>query len=132
MIDSLPYKEGSNEQNTSYLIPKMGFSLELTSSLVLAAAFIAAVAATGADHDTFQVKPFKIDLTAEIPRLKSLVANSRLPTKALYPDGGSGERGIELDVLQELRTDWLSKFDWEAEQAELNTSVLAHFPLTLM
>ncbi|KAJ7785597.1 Alpha/Beta hydrolase protein [Mycena olivaceomarginata] len=51
----------------------------------------------------------------------SLVANSRLPAKALYPDGGSGERGIELDVLQELRTDWLTKFDWEAQQAELNT-----------
>ncbi|KAJ6593146.1 Alpha/Beta hydrolase protein [Mycena capillaripes] len=98
----------------------MGFSLHLRSSLVLVAVFTAAVATTGANHDSFQVKSFKIDLTAEIPRLKSLVANSRLPAKALYPDGGSGERGIELDVLQELRTDWLTKFDWEAQQAELN------------
>lgn len=110
----------------------MGFSLGLRSSLVLVAAFTAAVAVTGANRDSFQVKSFKIDLTAEIPRLKSLVANSRLPAKALYPDGGSGERGIELDVLQELRTDWLTKFDWEAQQAELNTSVLVHFPLTFM
>ncbi|KAJ6585740.1 Alpha/Beta hydrolase protein [Mycena capillaripes] len=73
-------------------------------------------------NDSFQVKPFKIDLTAKIPRLKSLVNNNRLPDTILYPDGGrgSGAKGIELDVLQELRTDWLTKFDWEAQQAELN------------
>ncbi|KAF7345580.1 Epoxide hydrolase domain protein [Mycena venus] len=99
----------------------MGFSLNLRSSLVLVAAFTAAIAATGANHDAFQVKAFKIDLTAQIPRLQSLVANSRLPAKELYPDSGSGERGIELDVLQELQTDWLTEFDWEAQQADLNT-----------
>ncbi|KAJ6585638.1 Alpha/Beta hydrolase protein [Mycena capillaripes] len=98
----------------------MGFSLNLTSCLVIATAFTTAVAATGATNDSFQVKPFRIDLAAEVPRLKSLVNNSRLPTKTLYPDGGSDERGIELDALQELRTDWLTKFNWEAQQAELN------------
>ncbi|KAJ7044773.1 epoxide hydrolase N terminus-domain-containing protein [Mycena alexandri] len=92
----------------------MGFYLHL-SSLVLFAAFTTSGAATD-----FQVKPFKVDLTAQIPRL-----TSRLPAKTLYSDrdGGSGEWGIELDVLQELRTDWLMNFDWEAQWAELNTSL---------
>ncbi|KAJ6588195.1 epoxide hydrolase N terminus-domain-containing protein [Mycena capillaripes] len=38
----------------------------------------------------------------------------------LYPDDGSGEKGIELDVLRELQTEWVTTFDWEAQQAKLN------------
>ncbi|KAJ6507204.1 Alpha/Beta hydrolase protein [Mycena vitilis] len=68
--------------------------------------------------DSFNVKPFTIDLTSEVPRLKSLVNNTRLPEKALYPTFGP-EHGIELDFLRELQSDWLD-FDWEAQQAELN------------
>ncbi|KAJ7680814.1 epoxide hydrolase 1 [Mycena polygramma] len=88
----------------------------LIACLVVVNAF---TAAAGAISDSFDVKPFKIDLTAGIPRLKSLVENTRLPDKALYPDVG-GEHGIEPDVLRELRSDWLTSFDWEAQQAELN------------
>jgi len=47
------------------------------------------------------------------------VNSTRLPVKALYPDA-SAEKGIELETLRELRTDWLTKFDWETQQAELN------------
>ncbi|KAJ7802923.1 hypothetical protein B0H14DRAFT_2613881 [Mycena olivaceomarginata] len=43
-------------------------------------------------------QPFKIDLTGEIPRLRSLVNNTRLPDKTLDPDAGQ-EKGIELDFL---------------------------------
>ncbi|KAJ6594576.1 Alpha/Beta hydrolase protein [Mycena capillaripes] len=87
---------------------------------MIASAFTTVVAVAGATNNSFNVKPFKIDLTSEIPRLKSLVNNSRLPAQALYPDGGSGEKGIELDALRELQTEWLTTFDWEEQQAELN------------
>ncbi|KAJ7761013.1 Alpha/Beta hydrolase protein [Mycena metata] len=69
--------------------------------------------------DTFSVKPFKINLSGEVPRLNSLVNNSRLPAGALYPGVGQ-EKGIEFDFLHELKTEWLTTFDWETQQAELN------------
>ncbi|KAJ7045988.1 Alpha/Beta hydrolase protein [Mycena alexandri] len=67
----------------------------------------------------FNLKPFKIDLGGEIPRLKTLVNNSRLPAKALYSNVGQ-EKGIELDFLRELQTEWSTSFEWETQQAELN------------
>ncbi|KAJ6594431.1 Alpha/Beta hydrolase protein [Mycena capillaripes] len=97
----------------------MRHSLNLKARFAVVTLLATAFAAAG-NTKSFSVKPFKIDLTSEIPRLKSLVNNSRLPAKALYPDGGSGEKGIELDVLRELRADWLTSFDWELQQAELN------------
>ncbi|KAJ7931181.1 Alpha/Beta hydrolase protein [Mycena leptocephala] len=69
----------------------------------------------------FNVQPFKIDLSSKIPRLNALVNNTLLPTKPLYPDVGP-DKGIELDFLSELRSEWLgsSSFDWDTQQAELN------------
>ncbi|KAJ7933783.1 Alpha/Beta hydrolase protein [Mycena leptocephala] len=96
----------------------MGLSLNLAACLIVTTAFTTTLAADTAKN-SFNLKPFKIDLASEIPRLKSVVNNTRLPAKALYPNA-SPEKGIGLDVLQELRTDWLTKFDWEAQQAELN------------
>jgi hypothetical protein len=61
---------------------------------------------------------------SEIPRLKSLLNNTRLPAKALYSDAAP-QKGIELDVLRDLKTEWSTTFDWEAQQAELNQSVLS-------
>ncbi|KAJ7761029.1 Alpha/Beta hydrolase protein [Mycena metata] len=60
-----------------------------------------------------------IDLSAEVPRLKFLVNNTRLPAKALYPSVGE-EEGTGLEFLRDLQTQWLTSFDWEAQQAELN------------
>jgi hypothetical protein len=90
----------------------------LVAHLVAAIPFIVTFVEAGGYGSTFNLKPFKIDLTDKIPRLRSLVNYTRLPDKSLYPDAGS-EEGIELDVLRELRRDWLTKFDWEAQQAEL-------------
>ncbi|KAJ7849806.1 Alpha/Beta hydrolase protein [Mycena olivaceomarginata] len=74
--------------------------------------------------NAFAVKPFRIDLGSEIPRLKSLVKNTRLPAKDLYPgDVGSDKisyKGLSLDSLRGLKTDWVENFDWETQQAELN------------
>ncbi|KAJ7347073.1 Alpha/Beta hydrolase protein [Mycena albidolilacea] len=71
------------------------------------------------DSSKFKLQPFRIDLGGEIPRLKSLLNNTRLPAKALYSDAGP-QKGIELDVLRDLKTEWSTTFDWEAQQAELN------------
>ncbi|KAJ7184630.1 epoxide hydrolase 1 [Mycena filopes] len=98
----------------------MIFPLNLVAALTVAAAV---VASTTADSD-FNVKPFKIDLGSKIPRLKFLVENTRLPAQSLYPSVGP-EKGVELDFLRELRTEWVTSFDWEAQEAALN--VLHHF-----
>ncbi|KAJ7497713.1 Alpha/Beta hydrolase protein [Mycena latifolia] len=88
--------------------------------LPLVAAFTATwVDASSAANTTFNVKPFKIDLSSRIPHLKDLVRNTLLPAKALYPNAGL-DKGIELDFLRELQTEWVETFDWEAQQAELN------------
>ncbi|KAJ7499841.1 Alpha/Beta hydrolase protein [Mycena latifolia] len=87
-------------------------------SLVATAAFIAVADASAANH-TFNLKPFNVDLSNKFTRLKNLVQNTRLPAKALYPNVGP-DKGIELDFLRELQTDWVETFDWDAQQAELN------------
>ncbi|KAJ7468280.1 Alpha/Beta hydrolase protein [Mycena galericulata] len=74
---------------------------------------------TSAVNSSFDVKPFRIDLGSEIPHLVSLVQNTRLPATALYPTAGD-DQGLELDVLRELKTDWLEHFDWATQQEELN------------
>jgi hypothetical protein len=48
----------------------------------------------------------------------ALVNNTRLPAEPLYPVGQ--EKGIDLDVLKDLRSNWLHTFDWETQQTELN------------
>ncbi|KAJ7661641.1 Alpha/Beta hydrolase protein [Mycena rosella] len=92
----------------------MFFALSIVSVLVATT-----VAASGAANDTFNLKPFKIDLSSKIPRLTELVRNTRLPEKALYPEAGQG-KGIQLDFLRELQTEWVESFDWDAQQTELN------------
>ncbi|KAJ7205254.1 Alpha/Beta hydrolase protein, partial [Mycena pura] len=75
---------------------------------------------TGAHADaTFGLKPFKIDLASKVPHLKTLLTQTRLPAKTTHPDLGP-EKGIELDVLTGLKEEWLTSYDWDAEQAKLN------------
>ncbi|KAJ7162069.1 Alpha/Beta hydrolase protein, partial [Mycena filopes] len=88
----------------------------LKIALIGATAFMAGLVAA---NTTFIVKPFEVDLSSEIPRLKFLVNNTRLPAKALYPSVGE-EEGTGLEFLRELQTEWLTTYDWEAQQAELN------------
>ncbi|KAJ7628065.1 Alpha/Beta hydrolase protein [Mycena rosella] len=90
--------------------------LALSFVSLLAAALLAEASIA---NDTFNLTPFKIDLSSEIPRLKELVRNTRLPAKALYPNAGP-DQGIQLDFLRELQTEWTETYDWEAQQAELN------------
>ncbi|KAJ6577917.1 Alpha/Beta hydrolase protein [Mycena capillaripes] len=69
-------------------------------------------------NNSFNLQPFKINLISEIPRTLDLVNNTRLPETALYPAGQ--QKGLELDFLLSLRNEWLTSFDWEVQQAELN------------
>ncbi|KAJ7094243.1 Alpha/Beta hydrolase protein [Mycena crocata] len=94
----------------------------MRSSLnLVVAAFSAFAVATvrSAVDDKFNLKPFSVNLGDGIPRLKALVRDTRLPAKPLYPSVGQ-EKGIELDVLACLRSEWLQNFDWEAQEAQLN------------
>ncbi|KAJ7761030.1 Alpha/Beta hydrolase protein [Mycena metata] len=97
----------------------------------ISANFMASVLQGAQATDTFSVKPFKINLSGEVPRLNSLVNNSRLPAGALYPGVGQ-EKGIEFDFLHELKTEWLTTFDWETQQTQLNQQVrLQQFTATI-
>ncbi|KAJ7092524.1 Alpha/Beta hydrolase protein [Mycena crocata] len=81
----------------------------------------AAVDATG---KSFKLRPFKIDLGAQIPRLHSLVNNTLLPEKELYPAAGP-VFGIGLDTVRELKDEWLHSYNWSSEQEKLNE--VAHY-----
>jgi len=66
------------------------------------------------------VKPFKVNLSSEVPRMLKLIKDSKLPDKPEYPGVGSSF-GIDLDVLKDLKKQWLDDFDWKKEQDEINT-----------
>lgn len=82
-----------------------------------------AVAAAGlpssSKGDNFQLRPFHIDLSQNVPRMLDLVRDYQLPKKPEYPGVGAS-KGIDLDVLKGLRKQWLTKFDWKKEQDTLN------------
>lgn len=67
----------------------------------------------------YRLRPFHINLSKDVPRMLEKVRRTQMPNGAEYADIGSSA-GIDLDVLKELRTEWLTKFDWEKEQASLN------------
>ncbi|KAJ7788969.1 Alpha/Beta hydrolase protein [Mycena leptocephala] len=90
----------------------------LTLTFLFTTAFVTLVHCAN-PVDSFHLTPFSINLTSGIPRLRALVNSTRLPAKPLYPTVGQ-EKGIELDVLEDLRSNWLHSFNWETQQAELN------------
>lgn len=102
------------------LYPKLGFVLFAATSLTTTLAL----------NNTFNVKPFTIDLSGGIERLNLLVNNTRLPAAPLYPGAGI-TKGVELDFLSGLRTEWLESFDWETQQAQLNQSVPLISPMSV-
>ncbi|KAL8918472.1 MAG: hypothetical protein Q9172_005413 [Xanthocarpia lactea] len=56
------------------------------------------------------------------------IKNTQLPEEPQYP-GVEPSRGVDLEVLKSLRENWLNKFDWEKEQAYLNS--FEHFTATI-
>ncbi|KAK7036288.1 epoxide hydrolase domain protein [Favolaschia claudopus] len=87
--------------------------LPFTSLILLVAAM--------AEHSNnkFNLKPFHINLSTPFSHLKTLVQQTRLPEKALYDVGP--EKGMQLDVLKELKNEWVGSYDWAKEEGELNS-----------
>jgi hypothetical protein len=83
------------------------------------AAAAPALGAPAERTDTLAVKPFVVDLSADVPRMLDLVRHTRLPDHPEYATVGSSA-GIALDVLSRLQTEWTHDFDWRREEAALN------------
>ena len=84
-------------------------------------AILASLAYTvyGHPYSEHGVRPFRIDLSSKVPRMLQLVSDTKLPLPGPYltTDGSSG---VNLDTLIDLRSQWLSDFDWHREQNALN------------
>ncbi|KAM3448620.1 hypothetical protein MY3296_007653 [Beauveria thailandica] len=88
---------------------------------ILALGLSALAAPTAATNNSIaNATPFHIDLSAGVPRMLELIQASRLPDQPQYPGVGS-TKGIDLDVLKSLRSQWLTSFDWNKEEAYLNS-----------
>ncbi|CAE6385263.1 unnamed protein product [Rhizoctonia solani] len=71
----------------------------------------------GAIGLSYNVKPFKVNLSAKVPHLKDLVQRTKLPDYSVL---GSTGAGVPLDWLKARQKDWLNKFDWSKEEAAMN------------
>ncbi|KAF8213758.1 Alpha/Beta hydrolase protein [Mycena galopus ATCC 62051] len=111
----------------SHLNSAFGLESQAAPSLLAIAACIHAARSGFSERSndtrsrkTYQIHrpPFKIDLTAGLPHLQTLVKNTNLPTEPLYPGAG-----LDFDV-------WVSEgFDWATQEAELNE--IAQFTTTI-
>lgn len=50
------------------------------------------------------------------------IKGTSLPAEAVYINTGTSA-GISLSLLESFRTEWLSSFDWNREQEEMNKYV---------
>ncbi|RAL11837.1 epoxide hydrolase family protein [Aspergillus homomorphus CBS 101889] len=66
-----------------------------------------------------RVQPFHIDLSSRVPRMLEQIRSTRLPAEPVYVDTGNA-KGITLSDLKSFREVWLTNFDWESEQKDLN------------
>jgi epoxide hydrolase len=68
--------------------------------------------------DTAEIRPFRIQIPqAELDDLAERLARTRWPDE--LPDVG-WSRGVPLGHLRELAGHWRDRFDWRAQEAELN------------
>ncbi|KAG0652322.1 epoxide hydrolase [Hyphodiscus hymeniophilus] len=68
---------------------------------------------------SFNLKPFTVDLCDSVPRMLKQIQNTALPSSPEYAGVGSSF-GIDLGVLKNLQSEWLTDFDWQKEQYSLN------------
>ncbi|KAK7044422.1 epoxide hydrolase domain protein, partial [Favolaschia claudopus] len=96
--------------------------LPFTSFILLATATAGLSSGNGSKFD---IEPFHINLSSQFFRLKTLVQQTQLPEKSLYPVGP--EKGMQLDVLRVLKSEWVSSttYDWGKAEKELNS--VSHF-----
>ncbi|PYH88720.1 alpha/beta-hydrolase [Aspergillus ellipticus CBS 707.79] len=65
------------------------------------------------------IQPFHVDLSSRVPRMLDQIQNTKLPAQPVYVDTGSA-KGIALSDLKSFREEWLTDFDWESEQNDIN------------
>ncbi|KAJ7579822.1 Alpha/Beta hydrolase protein [Mycena floridula] len=82
--------------------------------ILIVSAFIGSVATT-----SFDVQPFKLDLSKDLVRMNSLVNLTRLPARPDIPN--DGDFGISLARVASLKEEWVNDFDWNQAQASLNS-----------
>ncbi|EJD51097.1 alpha/beta-hydrolase [Auricularia subglabra TFB-10046 SS5] len=78
-----------------------------------------AVATSVAYAQAFVIKPFKVNLGSEIPRLRSLLSSARITPPQAVPGSDNAALGIPPDRLAELRNEWVA-LDWKAQEKALN------------
>ncbi|KAJ7652022.1 alpha/beta-hydrolase [Mycena polygramma] len=95
---------------------------------VLLLGLVSAAVSTAVAKTFGNVHPFRIDLGKNVPHLEALVKNTNLPASPLYPGAGA-DLGIQLDVLSNLKTQWVEGYNWTEQEAELNQ--LSQFTTTI-
>lgn len=72
----------------------------------------------GSQEDEMSIRPFKINVPqASLDDLKKRLENTRWPDEV---EGAGWDYGTNLGYLKELADYWQNKFDWRAQEAELN------------
>lgn len=93
--------------------------MKSTSILLLVSTFAGQTLSMGS-----QIKPFKVDLSSRVPAMLDLICTTRLPAAevpaANNSPNGTKNSGISLATLQQLRKRWLTDFDWNKEQNDMN------------
>lgn len=92
--------------------------LSIVHSLIVAVAGASALP-NSHSQGRYNLKPFALNLEREVPRMLELIKNTELPSTPEYP-GLSSDAGIPLSTLKSLKTEWLTQFSWEKEQALIN------------
>lgn len=94
-------------------------------SLLLSGFTLFGVPANAAPTQKFQVKSFEIDLSERVPHMLDSVRNTQLPSSeyvaALESTNGTLSTGISLQTLTDLKEQWIANFNWDEEQASINT-----------
>ena len=69
--------------------------------------------------DVARPNPFKVNLSAGVSHMRDLIERTHLPANEVNMGVGTS-LGITLDALKSLKSQWLTSFDWEAEQESIN------------
>lgn len=74
--------------------------------------------------ERYSVRPIKIDLSQHVPRMLDLARQTRFPASELSAARDSLNTtistGLSLSDLKELQHEWVTTFNWEKEQLEMN------------
>lgn len=133
-------QQHAGQLESFYIKRSIAYRLHLSTTLPIMAfvtawvlsACLISVQAAAVTTESYNLRPFQINLTERVPRMLHLIRETRLPEKPEYPSLND-TAGISLDVLKSLRQQWLDDFEWDREQASMNRydgKVVQHSTLT--